>query len=127
MDIYHVRNNIKSLRKKKGITQRELAFRLFMDERTYAKIERGEKKSMDIRHLAAIADILETDVQSLIQPFIPGKETAPDQAPVISEHIAQLQQNQLVIMLEMKGLEEKLNRLLASHSATLELIKTAVV
>jgi transcriptional regulator with XRE-family HTH domain len=38
-----------------------------MDERTYAKIERGVNKSMDIRLLSAIADILDTDVASLLE------------------------------------------------------------
>ena len=44
-----------------------MALRLYMDERTYAKIERGVNKSMDIRLLSAIADILDTDVASLLE------------------------------------------------------------
>jgi transcriptional regulator with XRE-family HTH domain len=53
-----------------------MALRLYMDERTYAKIERGVNKSMDIRLLSAIADILETDVSTLLQNPL----TIPDQA-----------------------------------------------
>jgi transcriptional regulator with XRE-family HTH domain len=66
MNLSHIRSNIKKLRRAKGTTQREMALRLYMDERTYAKIERGVNKSMDIRLLSAIADILDTDVASLL-------------------------------------------------------------
>lgn len=67
MNLSYIRSNIKKLRRTKGTTQREMALRLYMDERTYAKIERGVNKSMDIRLLSAIADILETDVSTLLQ------------------------------------------------------------
>jgi transcriptional regulator with XRE-family HTH domain len=67
MNLSHLRSNIKKLRRAKGTTQREMALRLYMDERTYAKIERGVNKSMDIRLLSAIADILGTDVASLLE------------------------------------------------------------
>lgn len=67
MNLSHIRSNIKKLRRAKGTTQREMALRLYMDERTYAKIERGVNKSMDIRLLSAIADILDTDVASLLE------------------------------------------------------------
>ncbi len=67
MNLSYIRSNIKRLRRIKGTTQREMALRLYMDERTYAKIERGVNKSMDIRLLSAIADILETDVSTLLE------------------------------------------------------------
>jgi transcriptional regulator with XRE-family HTH domain len=67
MNLSYLRSNIKKLRRAKGTTQREMALRLYMDERTYAKIERGVNKSMDIRLLSAIADILGTDVASLLE------------------------------------------------------------
>jgi transcriptional regulator with XRE-family HTH domain len=67
MNLSYIRSNIKKLRRAKGTTQREMALRLYMDERTYAKIERGVNKSMDIRLLSAIADILDTDVASLLE------------------------------------------------------------
>lgn len=77
MNLSYIRSNIKKLRRAKGTTQREMALRLYMDERTYAKIERGVNKSMDIRLLSAIADILDTDVASLLEDQLtvsPSKE-----------------------------------------------------
>lgn len=71
MNLSYIRSNIKTLRRAKGTTQREMALRLYMDERTYAKIERGVNKSMDIRLLAAIADILDTNVSSLLEHPLP--------------------------------------------------------
>jgi transcriptional regulator with XRE-family HTH domain len=67
MILTHIRSNIKRLRKSKGITQREMSLRLFMDERTYAKMERGTNKSMDIRILSSIAEVLETDITELLR------------------------------------------------------------
>jgi len=61
-----IRKNIRSFRLSSGITQREIAARLFMDERTYSKIERGTKKSLDVQLLASIADVLNTNVGSLM-------------------------------------------------------------
>jgi transcriptional regulator with XRE-family HTH domain len=90
MNLSYIRSNIKKLRRAKGTTQREMALRLYMDERTYAKIERGVNKSMDIRLLSAIADILDTDVASLLEDQLtesPLKEkmaarSEPVKAPV---------------------------------------------
>ena len=95
MNLSYIRSNIKKLRRAKGTTQREMALRLYMDERTYAKIERGVNKSMDIRLLSAIADILDTDVASLLEDQLtesplkekmavksePGKAPVPDSPP----------------------------------------------
>lgn len=44
-----------------------MALRLFMDERTYAKVERGANKSMDVRLLSAVAEILQTDIADLMR------------------------------------------------------------
>lgn len=122
MDIYYVRNNIKTLRKEKGITQKEIAARLYMDERTYARIERGEKKSMDLLLLSSIADLLETTVTDLLAPRIAGAGLGEN---LLTDHMDQLRQNQAKMLQHMKGLEEKLNRLLDVQSAAMELIKAA--
>lgn len=83
MNLSYIRSNIKKLRRAKGTTQREMALRLYMDERTYAKIERGVNKSMDIRLLSAIADILDTDVASLLEDQLtpsPSKEKTAERS-----------------------------------------------
>ena len=128
MDICHIRNNIKLLRRSKGITQKEIAVKLFMDERTYSKIERGEKKSMDIRLLSSIADILETDVLALIHE--PSNVTVPfhnQHAILIDDemysHIHSLQQTQMDMMLEIKHIEESISQLINVNQTTLNQLK----
>ena len=128
MDICHIRNNIKLLRRSKGITQKEIAVKLFMDERTYSKIERGEKKSMDIRLLSSIADILETDVFTLLQSPSTNTEPIHNQHPVMVDdemysHIHSLQQTQMDLMLEMKHIEESISQLINVNQTTLNQLR----
>lgn len=66
MELDPIRCNIKRLRKQAGITQKEIANKLFIDERTYSKIERGAQKSLDIRFVAEIATILQTEICTLL-------------------------------------------------------------
>ncbi|KAA5534635.1 helix-turn-helix transcriptional regulator [Taibaiella lutea] len=72
MDSSQIRRNIKRLRNAKGLTQKEMAKALFMDERTYSNFERGIKKSIDVKLLFAISDILQMDICNLI--INPAKE-----------------------------------------------------
>jgi transcriptional regulator with XRE-family HTH domain len=128
MDICHIRNNIKLLRRSKGITQKEIAVKLFMDERTYSKIERGEKKSMDIRLLSSIADILETDVFTLLQSPSTNTESIHNQHPVMVDdemysHIHSLQQTQMDLMLEIKHIEESISQLINVNQTTLNQLR----
>lgn len=67
MEIENIRKSIKQLRKAKGLTQKDMAARLFIDERTYSKIERGEQKSMDIRFVMSVAQILEMNPLNLLK------------------------------------------------------------
>lgn len=128
MDICHIRNNIKLLRRSKGITQKEIAVKLFMDERTYSKIERGEKKSMDIRLLSSIAEILETDVLTLLQSPPTNTEPIHNQHPVMVDdemynHIHSLQQTQMDLMLEIKHIEESISQLINVNQTTLNQLR----
>lgn len=129
MDICHIRNNIKLLRRSRGITQKEIAVKLFMDERTYSKIERGEKKSMDIRLLSSIADILETDMFTLLKsPGIFTQEQSHNLHPVVADdemynHIHTLQQAQMDMMLEIKHIEESISQLINVNQTTLNQLR----
>lgn len=67
MEIENIRKNIKQLRKAKGFTQKDMAAKLFIDERTYSKIERGEQKSMDVRFILSVANILEMDPLNILK------------------------------------------------------------
>lgn len=61
-----VRDLIKQQRKEKGITVREMAENLHMDERTYTRIENGEKKIMDMDTVQSIARFLEMDIWDIL-------------------------------------------------------------
>ena len=127
MDIYHIRNNIKLLRRSRGITQKEIAVKLFMDERTYSKIERGEKKSMDIRLLSSIADILETDVFTLLRNPADAETPQNLHAAMVDDemysHIHTLQQTQMDMMHEIKHIEERISQLISMNQTTLHQLR----
>lgn len=61
-----VRELIKQQRTAKGISVREMAINLHMDERTYARIESGEKKIMDMDTVQHIAKYLEMDIWDIL-------------------------------------------------------------
>jgi transcriptional regulator with XRE-family HTH domain len=127
MDICHIRDNIKRLRRSRGITQKEIAVKLFMDERKYSKIDRGEKKSMDIRLLSSIADILETDMFTLLKSPSTTTEPLYNQHPVIDDevynHIHTLQQTQMDMMVEIKHIEESISQLINVNQSTLNQLR----
>lgn len=128
MDICHIRDNIKRLRRSRGITQKEIAVKLFMDERTYSKIERGEKKSMDVRLLSSIADILETDMFTLMKSPSDPTEQLHNLHPVMVDdevynHIHTLQQAQMDMMLEIKHIEESISQLINVNQSTLNQLR----
>lgn len=126
MDLNSIRCNIKRLRKSARITQKEMAFKLFMDERTYSKFERGENKSMDIRLLASIAGILEIDLPVLLQNSLEQE---------ITVHVLENGHNQghdnnylnghmkADIEQEIRTLKEEVRELISYHKEALKLIK----
>lgn len=119
MDLNSIRCNIKRLRKSARITQKEMAFKLFMDERTYSKFERGENKSMDIRLLASIASLLEIDLPVLLQDA--EEQQAKDQEmQTNSEH----PQAAIDIEKEIRTLKEEVHELILYHKEALKLLKT---
>lgn len=131
MNLSYIRSNIKKLRRTKGTTQREMALRLYMDERTYAKIERGVNKSMDIRLLSAIADILETDVSTLLQNPIsvasemahdnPWKSPEPEKIPVQSNVSHQENVN---LLQEILSLKEEVRALMEFQKRAMRLLRS---
>ena len=69
---YHIRH----LREASGISQRDLAIRLNVDEKNYGKLERGEKKRVDLEGLHAISEALGVGLGHILRPltdaFKPG-------------------------------------------------------
>lgn len=63
-----VRGKIRTTRERKGLSVIDMAERLHMDERSYKRIESGEKKNLDIALLDKIAELLEVDFTELFVP-----------------------------------------------------------
>lgn len=126
MDLNSIRCNIKRLRKSARITQKEMAFKLFMDERTYSKFERGENKSMDIRLLASIASILEIDLPVLLQNSSEQEMPAltPENGPRNDNNYPQHNNPKTAdIEQEIRTLKEEVRELISYHKEALKLIK----
>ena len=76
--------NIKAVRKSKGLSQEELAIRLNVVRQTISKWERGLSVP-DSEMLIAISDVLETPVSVLLGETVP--ENVPDDIKVISDKL----------------------------------------
>ena len=123
MDITFIREKIKLLRRTKGITQKEMGSRLYMDERSYAKIERGEKKSIDILLLTSIADKLNVDIETLL-----GKEAPPagQQPEAVSDAgIHSLIEAQQELKEEIQQLKDEIKVMITNHKEVLRMLKRA--
>lgn len=123
MDLNSIRCNIKRLRKSARITQKEMAFKLFMDERTYSKFERGENKSMDIRLLASIASLLEIDLPVLLQDTS-EQETHSGQEESHNQNMSTVHPSSTDIEKEIRTLKEEVRELISYHKEALKLLKT---
>lgn len=83
--------NLKTLRKNKGITQEELAFRLNVVRQTISKWEKGQSVP-DAEMLVKLAEIFEVPVSQLL-----GSRIEPDAQPdALAEQLARINE-QLVI------------------------------
>lgn len=85
-------NNIKALRKSKGITQQELAIKLNVVRQTISKWEKGFSVP-DAEMLQKMADILETDAATLLGA---ATDASPKESAPLAEQLSRLNE-QLVI------------------------------
>ena len=81
--------NIKTLRKNKGLTQEELAIRLKVVRQTVSKWEKGYSVP-DAETLQKIADILEVDIKQLLGADIETEKTNNEVAEQLSRINEQL-------------------------------------
>lgn len=81
--------NIKTLRKNKGLTQEELAIRLKVVRQTVSKWEKGYSVP-DAETLQKIADILEVDIKQLLGADIETEKTNNEIAEQLSRINEQL-------------------------------------
>ena len=52
------------------MSQADLAFKLGIDERSYARLERGERKQLDLHLLIAVASAMDMDLLNLLAPVL---------------------------------------------------------
>jgi len=117
MTTLELSKNVKLIRKAKGMTQKEIAERLFINERTYSKFERGEKKSIDFRFLSAIAKVLQTDLPTLTkteEALTTELNTPLNNSELISNLAQQTQQGMTEIMHQLREMEQTMDRISAS-------------
>ena len=93
--------NIKNVRKKKGISQESLAYDLGIDYSTYGKIERGQI-GLSVERLDNIAKILEVSVEELY-----GWKNKEDIQARLEECMHELEFSKNEIELLKKRLKEK--------------------
>ena len=86
MDIVFAQQ-LTNLRKQKGLSQQQLADKLYMTRQAVSKWETGES-SPDLNRMQEIADILDVSVQVLLfgTQFEPGKTSLRDK---VSEYMQQ--------------------------------------
>jgi len=73
MDNDSIRQNIRELRLRKGLSKVEMADRLDIDRCTYGKIESGGAQLIN-KHLPGIATILGVSVSELVNGYEPDKD-----------------------------------------------------
>ena len=76
--------NIKALRKAKGLSQEELAIKLHVVRQTVSKWEQG-RSVPDADMLISLSEVLETPVATLLGETV--SEAAPDDVRVLSERL----------------------------------------
>lgn len=66
INLSDIGQRIKKYRHAKAMTQQEVAQKLCIEVRNYAKIERGERKILDVLLILDISYILEVDIMELL-------------------------------------------------------------
>ncbi len=72
-----IARHIKSLRETSGLSQKEVATRLNIDEKNYGNLERGGKKRIDLALVQAISVTLGIDLAILLQPLAQTLKSKP--------------------------------------------------
>ena len=80
-----LKDNLKALRKSKGLTQEEFASRLHVVRQTVSKWESGQS-APDAETLLRIGEIMEVPVSDLLGETLPSAE--PDAAAVLAEKLS---------------------------------------
>jgi transcriptional regulator with XRE-family HTH domain len=101
-------DNIKNVRKKKGISQESLAYDLGIDYSTYGKIERGQI-GLSVDRLEKIAEILGVSLEEIYgwkKKEEVGKNTSDDTQIRVEKYIDELEHSKKEIDSLKKRLKE---------------------
>ena len=114
MNTKFVLENIKKRRKALGLTQKDVANELFMDERTYSKIERGCKKSIDLALIFELSRILDISIVALLK----DEQTASVEEEASKETMMNIMFNMMNRMSEQQQLLAQELKLMQSKLRT---------
>lgn len=103
-------DRLRELRLIRKLTQKDLAGLLYMDTRTYSKLERGEKKSIDVTLLTQIAKHLEVNIIELLDDSNDKEKIGMTRSSLESLVLANAEML-THIMKDIRQLEEKINEL----------------
>jgi len=65
---HQICENIKTLRKRHQLTQKDMAAKLNIAERTYQRFENGERKTLDLALLQRVCDVLRASPAEILDP-----------------------------------------------------------
>lgn len=113
MEIDFVLENLKKRRLTLGMTQKDIASKLSMDERAYSKIERGVKKSMNINMVFSLVEVLETTLVDLLQQpegaAITSNTCQSHMLKKIIDTLRQISEQQAHLVRELGNIREQLS------------------
>lgn len=133
INVSEIGQRIKKFRNAQDMTQQEVALKLRIEARNYAKIERGERKILDVLLMLEIAFLLNADLMELLvgeektnalrtdkvndyifdQP-LPGKQTEELTISIISELEAIIHE----IDQKQRQLQKDFNKILTDNNHT---------
>ncbi|HET8573299.1 MAG TPA: helix-turn-helix transcriptional regulator [Edaphocola sp.] len=133
INVSDIGQRIKKFRNAQGLTQQEVAQKLRIEVRNYAKIERGERKILDVLLILEIAFLLDADLMELLigeekraalqtdktksyslEQSFPGKQTDELVISIISELEAIIHD----IDQKQRQLQKDFNKILADNNHT---------
>lgn len=112
-----IRKRIRNLREATGMSQGDLAFKLGIDERTYARLERGERKQLDLHLLSAIASAMGIDLLNLLTPVF---EKQTSEKPLADAKPKPANEHYEYVISQLMEIIESQKRIIHQKSGTLQ-------
>lgn len=98
------------------MSQRDMALKLNIGPRNYARLERGERKQLDLQLIGAIADALDVDLSTLLEPLFPPDKPGRSQPDPVGSSVEKHYETVIAQLMEVvenqKIIIEKKNQIL---------------